>query len=182
METLKENYIKKVKSSPHLWKNKTGIERGINLFRDNVIKEFIKLNDFNLLASFDLFARETGFWLIYTKEDFEYQLLDYYDDFGECDYFDSNLDEFNIGYKNTIRDLWADGCYNLSSIKKLLKEYQECDTHHIDGVIDNILHQQSIFIDYLPRAKTINRYDLFKLDLINEDDVMKYLKRYERGK
>ena len=44
--------------------NKTGIERGINL-RENVIKEFIKLNKFNLLESFDLFARETGFWYIY---------------------------------------------------------------------------------------------------------------------
>jgi hypothetical protein len=182
METLKENYITKVKSSPHLWKNKTGIERGINLFRDNVIKEFIKLNDYNLSASFELFARETGFWHIYTKEDFEDQLLDYYDEFGECDYFDSDLDEFNIGYKNTIRDLWADGCYNLSSMKILLKEYNKCDTLHMDGVLDNILHQSSIFIDYLPSAKQLNRYDVYKMDLIREDVVMKYLKRYERGK
>jgi len=182
METLKENYIKKVKSSPHLWKNKIGIERGINLFRENVIKEFIKLNDYNLLESFNLFALETGFWLIYTKEDFEYQLLDYYDEFGECDYFDSDLDDFNIGYKNTIRDLWADGCYNLSSVKELLKEYNRCDTYHIDGVIDNMLHAQEDFIDFLPSVKALKHYDVYKMDLIREDDVMKYLKRYERSK
>ena len=52
----------------------------------------------------------------------------------------------------------------------------------MDGVIDNILHQSSIFIDYLPSAKQLKKYDVYKMNLIREDDVIKYLKRYERGK
>jgi hypothetical protein len=182
METLRERYVKKVKLSPHLWKNKIGIERGINLFRENVIKEFIKLNGYNLLESFNLFALETGFWLIYTKEDFQHLFLHYYDCLGECNYFDAFQSEQNNCYKNTIRDLWSDGCYDLSSVKELLKEYNRCDTYHIDGVIDNMLHAQEDFIDFLPSVKALKHYDVYKMDLIREDDVMKYLKRYERGK
>ena len=185
METLRDHYFKKVKASPHLWRNKTGIERGINLFRENVIKEFIKLNKFNLLESFDLFARETGFWYIYTKEDFKYQFLDFYDSLGECNYFDGLPVEEDYCYKNSIRDLWTDGCYNLSSVKELLKEYNKCDTHHIDGVIDNMLHVQEDFIDFLPSVKALKHYNVNEMNLVCEKNTLEYLKehdQYERSK
>jgi hypothetical protein len=185
MGTLRQYYFEKVKSSPHLWKNKTGIERGINLFRENVINEFIKLNDMNLLESFDLFTRETGFWGVYTKEDFAFNFLHYYDFIGECNYFDAHPKELDNCYKNTIRDLWADGCYNLSFVKELLKEYNRCDTLHIDGVIDNILHAQEDFIDFLPSAKALKHYDINEMNLVCEKNTLEYLKEhdeYERSK
>ena len=80
METLNTHYLKRAKKSPHLWRNEIGIEKGINLFRHNVIQEFIKLNEHNLDSSFRLFSEQTYFWDIYTKEDFIYSLFDFYDD------------------------------------------------------------------------------------------------------
>ena len=69
METLNTHYFKKAKKSPHLWRNEIGIQKGINLFRHNVIQEFIELNNYNLVSSFTLFSEQTDFWNIYTNEE-----------------------------------------------------------------------------------------------------------------
>ena len=75
--------------------------------------------------------------------------------------------------------MWADGCYNLSFVKTLLKEYNKCDTHHIDGVIDNMLHVQEDFIDFLPSVKALKHYDINEMDLIKEQHLKMYIRIYE---
>ena len=176
METLYTHYFKKAKQSPHLWKNEIGIEKGINLFRHNVIQEFIKLNNYNLISSFTLFSEQTDFWNIYTKEDFIYSLYNFYDELGECYYF-SYTDSYGEPntYRQYILDLWRDGIYNYSDVKIILKEWLKTDDYHIDGVLDNMLHAQENYIDLLPSDRAFKHYDRNKMNLLKESYVMNYL-------
>ena len=177
METLQHYYFKKANKSPYLWKNQVGIEKGINYFRHNVIEEFIRLNCYNIIESFELFSEKTYFWEIYTKEDFKYFLFDFYDEIGECNYFNYlySYDEPN-SYRQYILDLWGDGVYSYSDVKRILKEWNKSDDYHIDGTLDYMLHAQADTIDFLPSERAMKHYDKRKMKLIKRENVLNYLK------
>tara|TARA_R110002012_G_C11343574_1_gene578640 strand:+ start:38 stop:619 length:582 start_codon:yes stop_codon:yes gene_type:complete len=172
-QTLRDYHFEKIYKSPDLWKNEIGIEKGINLFRYNVIEMFIDMNKYNLRESFDLFESVTMFFDIETKEDFQFSFLHLYDELGECNYFDDEPYNENLEgcYKSTISEMWNDGIYKYKDVKRALKRLMICDCEHIDGLIDNILHASGDFIDYLPSEKALKKYDTSKMNLIDENCI-----------
>ena len=172
-QTLRDYHFEKIYKSPDLWKNQIGIEKGINLFKYNVIEMFIEMNKYNLKESFELFESVTLFWDIKTKEDFQWSFLHFYDELGECNYFDDEPYNKNPEgcYKSTISDMWNDGTYKYKDVKRELKRLMICDCEHIDGLIDNMLHASGDFIDYLPSEKALKKYDTSKMRLIDEYSI-----------
>lgn len=181
MNNLKQNDFNYFNHySPYLWKNQEGIERGINTFRDNVVEEFVKLVEYNLVDSFETFIEQTNLFDIHTKEDFKFFLEHLYDtDIGESNYFTgSQYDTFPC-YKNWIKDLWSDGALSYTSVKQCIVNLNKFNTIGMDGVLDNMLHFSDKFIDLLPSNRAFNRYDYKKFQLFSEDMMFNYLQNIE---
>ena len=176
-DSLKKYYFNY--PSPHLWKNQDGIERGINYFRDNVIEEFVKLVPYNLVDSFELFVEQTYLLEIETKEDFKFFLNGFYDDLGECNYFEHTQYEGTHCYKQWIRELWSDEAIKYSEVKDRLKKLKKINTISLDGLLDNMLHYSDKFIDLLPSSRAYSRYRINKNALMSEEMMFKYLESIE---
>lgn len=145
------------------------IIHNISMFRNNVVEEFINVDNF-VYDAFIFFNEAIGFEHIITKEDFDENLNHLYDSIAESYYFDGcKYDYEDVTYRQEVLDEmeFADFKEKREITKRYLKT-RKFDTLRMDGVLDSMLHRYFDFKHLLPTSKEFY-YNFKDVDDLNNE-------------